>query len=465
MNEQKILIIDDDAGVCRAIASVARKIGLESSLAHTLQDGMSALSSDRYTAVFLDLRMPDGNGMDLLPRICTDTDPPEVIVITGHGDEDSVVKSLSLGAWDYIEKPFSRTDLTQLLKDILISRKGAEGREVPIDFRREGILGKSQAVQKSFDLIRKAAASNASVLLTGETGTGKEIFARTIHEHSLFAQGEFVIVDCAAIPPTLVESILFGHEKGAFTGADRSQQGLVSQAHHGTLFLDEVGELPLSVQKKFLRVLQEGRFRPVGKATEVESTFRVISATNKNLGEQVRNKRFREDLLFRLGALTIDVPPLRERIDDIPTLTDYYLGKLCTRNKMKKKRLSSAFMTILRQYPWPGNIRELIHALESALAVAHDSPILVPKHLPYHIHVQVKRSALIKVNPQGTAAPRGNTLPSLKEVREDAINEIEQQYLQELMRQSKGNVKRACSISGLSRSRLYALLKLHNIQT
>lgn len=463
MNEQKILIIDDDAPVCKSIASAAKKLGLESFLAHTLKDGMAALVSDLYSVVFLDLRLPDGNGIDILPDICKNSDSPEVIVITGYGDAISVEKALRLGAWDYIEKPFSRSDLSQIMRDVILSRQPMKVREVSIDFQREGIIGKSQVMRKSLDLIGTAAAGNANVLITGETGTGKEIFARTIHSHSMRSGGDFVIVDCAAIPPNLVESILFGHEKGSFTGAHRSQKGLISQAHRGTLFLDEVGELPLSIQKKFLRVLEEGRFRPVGRASEVESDFRVLSATNKNLEKLVEKKRFRQDLLFRLRSLTIDVPSLRERSGDVPILTDYFLNKICMRNRVKKKRLSSAFKSVLQQYSWPGNVRELIHTLESAVAVALDSPILVPKHLPYHIHVQVKRCAVTGKKSAALREAPWDTLPSLREVREEAISEIEQQYLHELMRQTKGNVRRACAISGLSRSRLYALLKHHDI--
>lgn len=466
MEERKrILVIDDDKLVCSSIANVSRTLGYNSAQAFTLEEGLDAVRADPYDIVFLDVRMPDGNGIDIIPQICRNTGSPEVIVITAYGDPDSVDLALSRGAWDYIEKPFSKTDLAQLLKDAVLYHESSTLPQTALDFEKEGIIGHSPGMKKCLTLLSKTLSNDASVLISGETGTGKELFARAIHNHSLRAGNDFVVVDCAALPPNLVESILFGHEKGSYTGADRAQHGLVTQAHKGTLFLDEVGELPLSIQKKFLRGLQEGKFRPIGKSSEVESDFRVISATNRDLEDLVQNKRFRKDLLFRLRSITIDLPPLRDRIDDIPDLTNHYLKRHSKKYGMKPKRVSAAFRDILLQYSWPGNVRELIHALESAMAVAHDSPILVPKHLPYHIHVQVKRNAAAKKQSQhenhrifGDAS-----LPSLKDVREEAVSEIEEQYLKELLRQTKSDIKGACKVSGLSRSRLYALLKKYEI--
>ncbi|HNY66088.1 MAG TPA: sigma-54 dependent transcriptional regulator [Deltaproteobacteria bacterium] len=466
MEERKrILVIDDDKLVCSSIANVSRSLGYASTQAFTLEEGLVAVQSDPFDVVFLDVRMPDGNGIDILPQVCRNLGSPEVIVITAYGDPDSVDLALSRGAWDYIEKPFSKTDLAQLLKDALLYHESNALPEAQLDFEKEGIIGHSPKMKGCISLLSKTLSNDASVLITGETGTGKELFARAIHNHSLRTGNDFVVVDCAALPPNLVESILFGHEKGSYTGADKAQHGLVTQAHKGTLFLDEVGELPLSVQKKFLRVLQEGKFRPIGKSCEVESDFRVISATNRDLDELVQSKRFRKDLLFRLRSITIDLPPLRDRPEDIQELTNHYLKRNSRKYGMKPKRISTAFREILMQYSWPGNVRELIHALESALAVAHDSPIMVPKHLPYHIHVQVKRSAAARkqVQPESIRLRGDNSLPSLKDVREEAVSEIEVQYLKELLRQTKSDIKTACKISGLSRSRLYALLKKYEI--
>lgn len=466
MEERKrILVIDDDKLVCSSIANVSRILGYNSNQAFTLEEGLDAVRSDAYDVVFLDVRMPDGNGIDILPQVCRNSGAPEVIVITAYGDPESVELALSRGAWDYIEKPFSKNDLSQLLKDAILYHESNTLSQEVLDFEKEGILGHSSGMKKCLTLLSKTLSNDASVLITGDTGTGKELFARAIHNHSLRAGNDFVVVDCAALPPNLVESILFGYEKGSYTGADKAQPGLVSQAHKGTLFLDEVGELPLSIQKKFLRVLQEGSFRPIGKSSEVESDFRVISATNRNLEDLVQSKRFRKDLLFRLRSISIDLPPLRERPEDIQELTNHYLKRHSKKYGIKPKRISAAFRDILLQYSWPGNVREIIHAIESALAVAHDSPILVPKHLPYHIHVQVKRNAAAKkqVQPETLIVSGDNSLPSLKDVREEAVSEIEEQYLKELLRQTKSDIRTACKISGLSRSRLYALLKKYEI--
>jgi two-component system, NtrC family, response regulator len=460
---QKILIIDDDKLICNSIASVAKTLGCDAATALTLKEGLDTVQSDTYDLVFLDVRMPDGNGIDIIPQISKHSSSPEVIIITGYGDPESVESALSKGAWDYIEKPFSKNDLVQLLKDALIYHESNKLPETVIDFSKEGIIGQSPQMKRCLSLLTKTLSTETNVLITGETGTGKELFARAIHNNSKRAGNEFVVVDCAALPPNLAESILFGHEKGSYTGADKSQQGLVQQAHKGTLFLDEVGELPLSLQKKFLRVLQEGKFRPVGKPTEVESDFRIISATNRTLEKMVEDKRFRKDLLFRLQSIIINLPPLRERPDDIIELTDHYLKGFCKKYSVNPKRLSPAFRDILFKYSWPGNVRELIHALERALTVAQDTPVLVPKHLPQNIHMQVKLDTVVERLQEPVHTFSGSILPNLKDVREEAICKIEQHYLQELMSHTKANIEMACKISGLSRSRLYALLKKYNI--
>ncbi len=466
MEERKrILVIDDDKLVCSSLSNVSEALGYASTQANTLKEGLDALRSGPYDVVLLDVRMPDGSGIDILPEVCGNRGAPEVIVITAYGDPETVDLALARGAWDYIEKPFSQADLAQLLNDALLSRKNSASPEASLDFEKEGIIGHSAGLKKCLSLLGKTLSNDASVLITGETGTGKELFARAIHNHSLRAGKGFVVVDCAALPPTLAESILFGHEKGASTGADRARQGLVTRAHQGTLFLDEVGELPMAVQKKFLRVLQGGSFRPIGKTSEVESDFRVVSATNRDLDELVQGKRFRKDLLFRLRSITIALPPLRERPEDIQELANHYIGRTLRKYGMEPKRISAAFREILAQYSWPGNVRELIHALESALAVGHDSPIMVPKHLPCHIHVQVKKSAAARKQgrPGGARGMGDAGLPSIRDVRDEAVSEIETRYLRELLRQTRSDIPSACRVSGLSRSRLYGLLKKHEI--
>lgn len=468
-DQPNVLIIDDDKLVGSSIANVARTLGCHASIALSLKESLKLLDAVSYDVVFLDVHMPDGNGIAQLPRIMRSLGEPEVIVITAYGDPDSVETALSKGAWDYIEKPFSKAEFTQLLKDVLVYHASRRKLRASIDFQQAGIIGHSPRMQACKALLASTASSDASVLLTGETGTGKELLAHAIHDHSTRAAHAFVTVDCAALPPLIVESILFGHEKGSYTGADKDRQGLIIQAHKGTLFLDEVGELPLSVQKKFLRILQEGRFRPVGRPTEIESDFRVISATNRSLEDLAAAGKFRRDLLFRLKAVTIDLPPLRERREDILELAAAHLERLYAKYNLKPKRLSAAFQDTLTRYAWPGNVRELFQTLESALAVAHESPILVPKHLPGHIHTQVKQGSLAKARrhqppeAEDEGAMGAAVRLSLKQAREQAISRAERQYLEELMRHTKAHVPLACRISGLSRSRLYALLQKHRI--
>jgi two-component system NtrC family response regulator len=275
------------------------------------------------------------------------------------------------------------------------------------------------------------------------------------------------VVDCAALPATLVESVLFGHERAAFTGADKATEGLIKQADGGTLFLDEVGELPLSLQKAFLRVLQEHRFRPIGSKQEVASNSRLLAATNQYLGKMVHRGKFRNDLLFRLRTLSLEIPPLRKHPDDIRELVLYHTAKLCKNYGTGMQGFSPEFYEALTAYYWPGNVRELFNALERALAEARYDHTLFPKHLPPHIRIQVARTSVRKQRATEKGMPASIyprvTLDKLAAVRENAINKVEQEYLQELMALTDGNIKQACQVSGLSRPRLYALLKKHNI--
>ena len=462
-----VLIIDDDQLVSETIANVVRRMGHQATCAFNLEDGLKKTLSDMVDVVFLDVRLPDGNGLDVLPRIQAAPSSPEVIIMTGYGDPDGAELAMRHGAWDYLQKPSTVDAMTLPLVRALQYRQEKKPKGASAVLKRQGIVGNSPGMKTCLDLLAQVAPSDATVLITGETGTGKELFARAIHENSPRARRNFVVVDCAALPETLVESILFGHEKGAYTGADKAEEGLVLAADGGTLFLDEVGELPLSMQRSFLRVLQERRFRPVGGKQEVTSNFRLIAASNRDLDEAVRQERFRADLLFRLRSFTIELPPLRDRVEDIKDTTTYYVDILTRRHGMEPKELSPEFLSTLLNYPWPGNVRELINALERALVNATHESILFPKHLPVHIRVQIARSAMIdkETTDQPESVSVVPALPPIKESREKAIAQAEERYLTELMALTKGNIKEACSISGLSRSRLYLLLKRYNIAT
>jgi two-component system NtrC family response regulator len=336
-----------------------------------------------------------------------------------------------------------------------------------VNLIREGIVGSSQALNVCLDLVAQASGSDANVLISGETGTGKELFALAIHKNSRRAGKNFVVVDCPALPETLVESILFGHEKGAYTGADKARDGLVLQADEGTLFLDEVAELPFPVQNSFLRVLQERRFRPIGRQQEVQSNFRLIAATNRNLEGMVKQGEFREDLLFRLKAFSLEVPPLRAHREDIKELVHYYVTKLCENYGIAEKNVSSEVFDVLLQYNWPGNVRELVHTLERAISAAPGDPVLFQKHFPTTIRVAVARASVgggttEKESTHATHSP-AVAFPKLQKVRESATAQAEQQYLEDLLALTQGDIQRACRVSGVSRSRLYALMKKYRL--
>ncbi len=457
-----ILIIDDDKILCDMLSDMVSQMGHDAICAFSLKDGLEETYSKAFDVVFLDVRLPDGNGLDALPEIGRAPSFPEVIIITGKGDPDGAEIAIKSGAWDYIEKSSSIKQITLPLVRALQYRKEKIAKPVAI-LKLDGIIGKTSQMKACFELVAQGANSDAGVLITGETGTGKELFAQAIHANSPRADKSFVVVDCTALPDMLVENVLFGHEKGAFTGADKAQEGLIRQADEGTLFLDEIGELPMPAQKAFLRVLQEHNFRPVGGKKEIKSNFRTIAATNRDLHEMVKHGQFRNDLLFRLQSITMNLPALREHREDIREIALYYISKLCKQYGMETKGFSPEFLEMLVAHNWPGNVRELVNILEEGLAAARYSSTLFRKHLPVHIRVHAAKTSvgnglMGKDSPKEYSGLSGS-LPTLRKFRETGIAELEQQYLKELTLLTQGNIKKACQISGLSRSRLYTLLK------
>jgi len=467
----RILVIDDDTMICETLATLFRSRGYETDYAIRLRDGKKLLAAAPYDLVFLDVNLPDGNGLQEVAAIRHSPSSPEVVIITGEGSADGAELAIRSGAWDYVAKPLSLQQVLLPLSRALQYREEKALRKAPLAaLRRADIIGNSPALNHCLDLVARAAATDAGVLISGETGTGKELFARAIHENSARAGGNFVVVDCAALPPTLVESVLFGHEKGAFTGADQAREGLVRQAHQGTLFLDEVGELPPEIQKAFLRVLQEHRFRPVGSAREQESLFRLVAATNRNLEQMVAEGLFREDLFFRLRGFTLDLPPLRERRGDIPELVIARLLKLCERQRLPMKGLCPSFLEVLQQYDWPGNVRELFNAVDTAFANGRNETTLFAVHLPADLRVaaRLKTSGSLGDPAAGcgdapAASPGDFSRPGLRQVREEAVSRAEHDYLAALLRQEGGDIRKAAVAAGLSRSQLYRLLQKYGI--
>jgi two-component system NtrC family response regulator len=458
-----VLIVDDDKLIRDWVANVVTQLGHTTYYAHTLEEGLRKAQSEPFDIVFIDALLPDGSGLEIIPKIKATRSSPEIIVITGLGDPDEAELAIRSGAWDYLEKPASFEAIKLPILRALEYRAERNPGKPSIVLKRKGIIGESPKLSSCLDLLAQAAGSNVNVLITGETGTGKELFAKAVHSNSSRAKRNFVVVDCTALPETLVESVLFGHARGAFTGADRSEEGLIKQADGGTLFLDEIGELPFLIQKRFLRVIQEHRFRPVGGRQEIESDFRLVAATNRDLESMARQGRFREDLFFRLRTLIIELPPLRELFEDIKKLTIYYMKDLCERFGIEPKGASPEFWDVVTEYQWPGNVRELIQALEKALLSAKDEPMLFPKHLPTYIRIQVARNSFPKKPAsRGTPEMRSGApkVPSkLKEVRKAAVFEAEQRYLKDLISFVGGDADEACRISGLSRSRFYTLLR------
>jgi two-component system NtrC family response regulator len=461
----RILIIDDDQNICGLLSEMVSRMGHTTKCAYTLAEGLSMARVGEPDIVFLDLQLPDGNGLTILPDILGVKSSPEVIILTGEGNSHSIGLAVRNGAWDYLQKPSTMQEMTLQLNRAIQYREEKKIKTYPpsaINLEQEGIIGSSPQMRACAELLAQVADTDLNVLITGETGSGKELFASAIHRNSLRASENFVVVDCSALPETLVESALFGYEKGAFTGADKARQGLVKQADGGTLFLDEVGEMPLCVQKAFLRVIQERRLRPVGASTEIESNFRLIAATNRNLSQMTDTGAFRSDLLFRLNTFHIELPPLRNHIEDIQDLVFYHLKRTCSRLKTEIKSFTPEYMKALMLYPWPGNVRELFHAIERSLTAVRNDPTLYPKHLPHEIRIHLAGKAL-KTSESGDTP---DTHPLLSgEIRKitDFRIKMDKQYLQRIMSHTNGDIKMACRISGLSRSRLYELLKLHGI--
>lgn len=465
-----VLIIDDEKELCEILADMIVTLGHRADFAVSLNEGLEKCRTSGYDVVFLDIRLPDGNGLESMSEIKRSPAGPEVIIMTGFADPDSAEIAIKNGAWDYLQKPISPKNVLLPIKRVLQYRddlKKAIRPAVPLNL--DGIVGNSPAMRKCFDLLAQAANTSANVLITGETGTGKELFARAIHRNSSRADKPFIVVDCAALPKTLIESVLFGHVKGAFTGADKNRDGLILGAHGGILFLDEIGEIPLSIQKAFLRVIQDHRFRPVGSNRELTSEFRLVAATHRDLADMARQGDFREDLLFRIQSIIIHLPALRERTEDIRDVAEYYAARICGNYHIEPKSISPDFMDILHAYDWPGNIRELINTLDFAIAAGWDENMLFAKHLPEPLRIKVVRNAVHNSNGERKTrkyeeeAKPLETYPSFTKYRQSAINDAEKKYFQKLIALTGGNIRESCRISGLGRTRLYALLKKHGI--
>ncbi len=440
---------DDEAALREMLSVLLRRAGYEVVTAETRGVGLATLEAEEFDAVVTDLALPDGSGMDVLSAARERDDSVQVVMITAYGGSEQAVEAMRRGAYDFIQKPFRNHELLALLEKALEKRQiVGENRAlratVEGSYRTGDLVGKSQAMRRVMELVSRVAAARTSVLVTGESGTGKEMIARALHDRSDRASGPFAVVNCGALPEALMESELFGHERGAFTGATARSEGLVRAADSGTLFLDEVGELPLELQVKLLRVLQERKVRPVGGSKEVEVDIRVVAATNRDLEDEVARGTFRQDLFYRLNVIRLHLPPLRERPGDIPLLAAHFVQKHAALAGKRVDLSPEALRWLVRQ-PFPGNVRELENAIERAVTLAIDGPIAV-EDLAY-------------------GAP--DATPSLPEVAlgegfdiDAYLGEIERSLLMEALEKAKGVRTEAAKLLGTTfRSFRYRLAK------
>lgn len=371
----RILVIDDERSIRNTLREILEYEKYAVDDAPDGDAGLKLIRENRYDAVLCDIKMPKMDGIELLPKILEITDSP-VIMISGHGTIDTAVEAIKKGAYDYISKPIDLNRLLVALRNAfdrsrLVNETRMLKRQISTTYE---MVGSSEALEQVRAMIARVAPTDARVLITGENGTGKELVARHLHALSNRSESPFIEVNCAAIPAELIESNLFGHEKGSFTSAIKQHKGDFEQASGGTLFLDEIGDMSLSAQSKVLRALQENKITRVGGEKEIPVDVRVIAATNKNLREEIRNRTFREDLYHRLSVIVIEVPPLRERTDDIPLMVDHFLGQFCTGMGKHVMEISPEALGALKAMPWPGNVRELKNVVER-LAILCDTTI------------------------------------------------------------------------------------------
>lgn len=477
----KVLFVDIDNDLLQILLEEAHDLGIITDTCQSLEDALRRSMLEPFDVILLRDCLNESEASNVIRQLQSIEVPPEVILFTNQEGAGNAETALKAGIWDYVVTPDPENHLPQILRRALkyrqqnpqIRNKNHSHSSQSL-LNRQGIIGNSSTLKNCIDLTARIAQSDTNVLIYGESGTGKELFASAIHSLSGRGNREMTVVDCTMLPSTLVESILFGHLKGSFTGANSARQGLVEKAHESTLFLDEISEMPLNVQKKFLRVIQERTFLPVGSTTERSSDFRLIAATNRDLDQMVVDGSFREDLLFRLKTFVLELPTLRSRKGDIAELVYYCRDLYCRKNKLRRKRFSPDYLLVLRQYDWPGNVRELFQTVERSLADAQEESVLHPKHLPPEIRIAVAQKKMRQLSRDAFHDQRPpirevaevkdfSTKMTLKQVREKAIEKQEKIYLSSLMKQHQGNIQACCKAADISRSRLYALLKKYDL--
>ena len=458
MPRSRILVIDDESAIRDSLKMTLEYAGYEFIGAATGQEGLALAEREAPDIVLLDIKMPGMDGMDVLSRLRQMSETMPVVMISGHGTTSTAVEAIKRGAADFLDKPFESTDrlLVTISNALEQGRLRDENRSLKKQAEvRHQMIGESVGLRQVMGSVSRAAPTNATVLIQGESGVGKELVARTIHRNSNRSRERFVQVNCAAIPEELIESELFGHEKGSFTGATEKQVGKFEQADRGTIFLDEVGDMSAKTQAKVLRVLQEGEVERLGSARTIKVDVRVIAATNKNLEEEIEKGHFREDLYFRLAVIPVYVPPLRERTDDIPPLVRHYIDYFSRENNSRPKRITPAALEALQRYRWKGNIRELRNTVERLIIMTSGDTIDV-SDLPGAVRSPVPASQSPKPAANDAEPSKAGTLREFKDSSERA-------YLVAKLRENGWNISKTAEVIDTPRSNLYKKLEQYQI--
>ncbi len=461
----RVLMIDDEPELLQRLVRHALRDGpAELLVARSATEGLALAANAPPDVVLLDMHLPDGTGLDVFRRLRAADRRTPVVFITGSAGTDTAIEAMKEGAFDYLFKPVELEQLKRVVAQALevsrlVRQPAVLADTLPTDDRTDAIIGRCPAMREVYKAVGRVADQNVAVLITGESGTGKEVIARAIYQHGRRATGPFLALNCAAIPENLLESELFGHEKGAFTGADRRRIGRFEQAHGGTIFLDEIGDMPLATQAKMLRVLQDQAFERVGGNETISTDVRVLAATNRDLPEMVARGLFRGDLYYRLGVFTVALPPLRERGDDLPLLVRHYLGRYSRELGREVRDAAPDALEILRAYPWPGNVREFQSVLKQALLLARGE-LLLPAFLPGSLRASVPASG----------APTDDKFELEAFVRErleggsrglyaETVSAVERVLLPLVLKHTGGNQVQAAEVLGITRKTLRARLR------
>lgn len=445
-NMDKILVIDDDHNILKVIKMRLESQGYAITTITNANDAINRVQKENFDLALVDLKLNGMDGIDLMKNIHQINQAMPILILTAYGTIKNAVRAMKEGAYNYLTKPFDYHELLSQIKNCLEKSRRAnetmkfrQGAEKKHGF--ESIIGKSKRMEKVLGQVARAAEADSNVYIEGESGTGKELIAKSLHMDSSRRDGPFVVINCAAIPENLLESELFGYQRGAFTGADKNKIGLFAQAHRGTFFFDEVSEMPLSMQAKLLRVLEKKEFYPLGAREIVKVDVRIIAASNRNLEEEIKRGKFRHDLFYRIHVIPVGLPPLRERKEDIPILAEHFLSKFSRKMKKKIKGFSPSVMQKLMLYEWPGNIRELENMVECAVALSS--------------HTIITDDLILC-----TQKSAEDSLQPLKDAKED----FEKNYITQLVELTQGNITQAAKLAGKYRADFYDLLKKYDLK-